>query len=165
MPTSQIVRTLVIFGVTLAVLLGLYALAFQGGTTLLPVTSGTATVSAWVLKLLGQSVQIDGIVVRSDQFAYRVVEECTAITPAIIYAAAVLAFPADWQSKARGVALGVAALFALNIVRIVSLYFIGVLAPDRVEFFHLFVWQLGLVLAALGLWIAWAGGLRARQPA
>lgn len=165
MGTKQIIRTLVIFGSTLAVLLGAYAFAFQGGSTLLPVTTSTARVSAWILGVLGQTVSVNGIIVRSDQFAYRVVEECTAITPAIIYTAAVLAFPAGMLVKARGVLLGIAALFVLNIVRIVSLYFIGVVAPDRVEFFHLFVWQLGLVLAALGLWVAWAGGVRARQHA
>ena len=75
---------------------------------------------------------------------------------------AVLAFPARVKAKRWGIAIGVPALTLLNLVRIVSLYVIGVHFHSLFEAAHLGVWQTVFILATIVLWFVWA--LRATRP-
>ncbi len=69
-------------------------------------------------------------------------------------------------AKLLGLALGVPALLAFNMVRIVSLYYTGVYFPDAFEILHVDVWQPLFILIALLVWIAWTlWSLKRRAPA
>ena len=63
-----------------------------------------------------------------------------------------------------GVLVGVLGLFALNQLRIVSLYFAGIHTPDLFEMLHLEVWQMLFIAASVGLWLAWAAWVLRRPP-
>jgi len=47
----------------------------------------------------------------------------------LIFLASVLAYPATWKEKLLGLAVGQPVLVVLNVVRVVSLFIIGVYAP------------------------------------
>ena len=79
----------------------------------------------------------------------------TAAATLALFAAALLSFPARWKSKLIGLAAGLAVLFLLNIVRIVSLYLTGIHYPKAFEFMHVEAWQGIFILFALALWIFW----------
>lgn len=90
------------------------------------------------------------------QFTVQVAEGCDPLQPIAIFAAAVLAMPVGWKRRIVGLLVGVAALLALNLVRIASLFLIGAADPDLFEIMHLDVWQAGFVLIAFLLWSVWA---------
>jgi exosortase/archaeosortase family protein len=95
----------------------------------------------------------------------RIAAECTAVTPMIVFTAATLALPSPLVAKLKGLLIGAVALYLVNLLRIGSLYALGVAAPELVEFAHLVVWQAALVVFAVGLWLMWAGGARAPRGA
>lgn len=90
------------------------------------------------------------------RFNLRIVKNCDAMEANILYASAVLAFPAPLRARLAGVAGGVLLLVALNVVRICSLYYVGLFAPRSFPFFHLELWPVVLVGAGAGLFLAWA---------
>lgn len=115
----------------------------------------TAESSAFTLNLLGADVRTSGTIVASDRFAYNIVAECTAVGPLALYLAAVLVFSAPWRAKLIGVGLGCVGIGGLNIVRLVSLFYIGTYAPDQLDLFHLLIWQGVMVLSVVMLWLFW----------
>ena len=69
--------------------------------------------------------------------------------------AAILAFPAPWRYKALGLAIGIAAVQLLNVVRVISLFYIGQWNRDAFEWAHLYVWQALIMLDVLVVWLIW----------
>lgn len=118
-----------------------------------------AQIAGFALTLIGVPASSDGAIVGADAFTAVIVAECTALDVIIIFGAAVLAYPASIGARLRGLLLGVAALFALNIARIVSLILIGIHYPDWLEDTHLWVWQPAMAIAAIGLWMLWHWGV------
>lgn len=108
-----------------------------------------------ILHALGQPTSVSGVTIRSAQYAVAIRRGCDAIEPAWFFCAAVLSFPGRWRRKPAGLAAGVAAIFALNLVRIVSLYFIGLHMQWLFPTAHLELWPAAFILASLGFWIAW----------
>lgn len=114
-----------------------------------------ARITGVALTLLGTPASSDGATVGADAFAATIVSACTALDVIILFAAAALVYPVSISARLLGLLLGVAALFALNIVRIVSLILIGIHYIDLLEDAHLLVWQPAMAIAAIGFWILW----------
>jgi exosortase H (IPTLxxWG-CTERM-specific) len=115
----------------------------------------TARATGFFLNLLGQSVQVTGHTVTSASFSVDVGTGCTATIPILLFICAVLAYPGRWKLKALGIVSGAACLYALNLVRTVSLFFIGTHFHGFFETAHLLLWQPLIILAAVILWLFW----------
>ncbi len=115
----------------------------------------TARLSGIVLAFLGQDITVNGMLISSPAFTVRIVRGCDAVEPTILFACAVLAFPLPWITKIPGIVAGTLILTILNLVRIVSLFLIGVYAPSIFGVMHVDVWQGVFILLALMLWILW----------
>jgi exosortase/archaeosortase family protein len=74
----------------------------------------------------------------------------------IIFASAVLAFPAPWRARGIGLLLGSAAIQAINLVRVVALYLTGAYAPSWFDDAHTVIWQTVVILCGVLLWVFWA---------
>ena len=118
-----------------------------------------AQIAGFALTLIGVPASSDGAIVGADKFSAIIVSECAALEVIILFGAAVLVYPSAIGARLRGLLLGVATLFALNIARIVSLMLIGIHYPDSLEDAHLFVWQPAMAIAAIGLWMLWHWGV------
>ena len=119
---------------------------------------GLAYMAGFALGMLGVPASLDGAVINMDGFAAVVVAECTAIELILVFSAAVLVSPVSPVSlKARlwALALGVSALCALNLVRIVSLMLVGAGFPEYFEMAHLKVGQTAMAVATLAMWLLW----------
>src|SRR5438128_4835981 len=92
-----------------------------------PWTDAIATISAWLLTVFDPNVAAMGKVLRStaNGFAVSIESGCNGIEACIVLVAAVLAFPAPWRSKLVGLGAGIVAVQGLNIVRVISLFYIG----------------------------------------
>ena len=108
------------------------------------------------MNLFGASVQVDGTLISSPDYSIRIVTECTGLIPMAIVVCAVLAYPGTWKQKGIGAALGIVALFVLNLVRTSSLFFIG--SHFSSSFFntaHFLIWQPVMIVVAIVLWLFW----------
>lgn len=144
-----------IIGGSLLVALAIY-FGFLGGAWVRIVAEWTAGWTSAALNLLGASTSVDGTIVASDSFAVDIVVECTALGPLVLFIGAVVAYPSAFKSKGMGVLLGIGVLTAVNIVRIVSLFWIGSAFPQYLSVAHLLVWQSAMILLAIVLWLFWA---------
>ena len=67
---------------------------------------------------------------------------------------AVLAFPAPWSARLRGVGVGLLVIAAFNIVRIGNLSLVAVY-PSLLDILHVYVWPAILILVAVAYVYAW----------
>jgi exosortase/archaeosortase family protein len=119
------------------------------------ITSINAFLSSKLLNLLGQGNSTSGETIFSPAFSISVARGCDGVEAMAIFAAALLSFPIPWRKKIPGVFLGVFLLFLLNLIRIISLFLIGVYRPSLSDVMHTEVWQVVFILAAVALWAAW----------
>jgi exosortase/archaeosortase family protein len=121
--------------------------------------AGYARAAGALLVLFDPSVHVEGATIFG-RFPMQIVKDCDAMEVNILFASAVLAYPANWSRRALGVVVGVLLLGAANLSRIASLYWIGVSAPGAFESAHRDVFPLLLVGVAMLLfvaWVRWAG--------
>lgn len=130
-----------------------------------PYLALNAKAAALVLSLLGHPVTADGVALNSPAFSMSIATGCDAVQASAFFVFAILLSPV-------GVALsrclvpvfvGLVVLAVINVVRIVSLYLIGVYYVKAFDFVHGELWQLLFILLPLTLWLGW---LRAatREP-
>jgi len=146
-----------------AFLVGFYALVAirpVNDAVVVPFTALLVKVSAGILGLIGERVVTDGTVIRSPLFAVDVKNGCNGIEATLLLVAAMLAFPAPARARARGLVVGLVAIQGVNLVRVVSLFWLGAHRRDVFDLFHAAVWQTILILLAVGIFLAWGKRLR-----
>ena len=122
-----------------------------------PFTAGLATVSVGIVQFFDDDAQAEGRVIRSTEngFAVSIEAGCNGVEALIILFAALFAFPAALKYKIWGFVVGFFAIQILNLVRIISLFYLGQWSMTAFEWFHLYLWQALLVLDALVVWLIW----------
>jgi len=147
--------------------IGIFVLLLGGGFTLIslqpvndhviePFTAGIAKVSGVTLNLLGQKITMKGTQIRNDKFGVNIRNGCNGVETMIIFLAAVFAFPAPWKARFVGLALGIVAIQAVNLVRVVALFLTGAYFPSFFDSSHTVIWQTIVILFGVLLWIFWA---------
>jgi exosortase H (IPTLxxWG-CTERM-specific) len=122
-----------------------------------PWTSTLATISAWLVTLFDPDVAAAGKVLRStvNGFAVSIEAGCNGIEATIVLVAAIFAFPAPWRDRLVGLAAGIVAVQGLNIVRVISLFYLGQWSMKVFDWAHLYVWQALIMLDVLVVWLVW----------
>ncbi len=122
-----------------------------------------ARLAGGVLRLVDVGVRVVGndIVGRT---SLTVAKNCDAMDVSLLFAAAVVAFPARWSRRLAGLCVGVAALTAVNVLRIASLYFVDLRWPSAFETIHAEVWPLALVAFAAGAFLVWSRWAQGTAP-
>lgn len=121
-----------------------------------PFTAAVAKVGGYATRLFGEKTTMVGTAIVSPRFAVNVRTGCNGLETIYIFAAGVLAFPAPWSRKLWGLLLGSLAIQLLNVVRIVSLFYIGVYFPKHFEDSHIVIWQAIVILFGVALFLVWA---------
>jgi len=88
-------------------------------------------------------------------FAVSIEAGCNGVEAGIILVAAILAFPSRWREKLIGIVVGLATIQALNLLRIISLFYIGQWNRTFFEWAHLYVWQTLIMLDVLIVFLLW----------
>lgn len=91
---------------------------------------------------------------------------CNGLEAYIVLFAAVMAFPASWRQKLTGLLAGFLAVQALNVLRVISLFYLGQWSTPVFTFAHEYLWQALIMLDVLVfwlLWVRWCG--RGQSPA
>lgn len=149
-------RFLILFLGILGISFTVIALRPVNDAFVVPYTTLIARVSGAILGFFGEDITISGRVLSSPRFAVTIYNGCNGLITSLIFISGVLAFPARWSAKLLGVVGGLAAIQAINMVRIISLFYIGIYLPDLFNSSHVFIWQSLVILAGVALWITWA---------
>lgn len=150
-------RFLTIFSLVTAVLFGLEMLNPVQIAVIEPWTNGLARLSAWLMKIFDADVISNGRVLQSQRSGLGVSIEagCNGVEAAIILIGGVLAFPAPWWNKMIGIFMGVAAVQAANVLRVISLFYLNMWSKEAFNFAHLYLWQALIMLDVLIVWLLW----------
>jgi exosortase H (IPTLxxWG-CTERM-specific) len=129
-----------------------------------PWTDALARISAGLITLFDPHVASFGKILQSttNGFAISIEAGCNGIEAALILIAAMLAFPAPWKHRVAGIAVGLVAIQLLNIVRVVSLFYLGQWSLVAFEWAHLYLWQALIMVDVLIVWLLW---IRTLPPA
>jgi len=148
-------RFVVLYLAILGVTFGAIAFRPVDQAVVVPFTGLVTRASGVVLGLLGEDITVRGCELSSPRFAVTIHNGCNGVITGLIFMAGVLAFPAGWRGKALGLAGGLAAIQGINLVRVVSLYYVGALAPEMFSSAHVWVWQSVVIVFGVALWVLW----------
>jgi len=95
-------------------------------------------------------------------FGVEMRDGCNAVNVTILLWSAVLAFPAPWKMKTLGLAAGSAIVQVLNMMRFISLFYLGQYSMTWFDFAHAYLWESLLALDTLVVFWLWAK--RAMRP-
>ena len=131
-----------------------------------PVTSAVAKVSATLISTVDDDARSSGKVIwnPTNGFGVSIEAGCNGVEASIILVAAMLAFPSSWRQKLIGIAIGLATVHALNLIRVISLFYIGQWDKDLFEWAHLYIWQALIMLDVLIVFLLWLRYLVRTQP-
>jgi len=149
-------RFLILFLSILGVSFTIVALKPVNDAFVVPYTTLIAKVAGIILGLFGEDITINGCLLRSPRFAVTIYNGCNGLITSLIFISGVLAFPARLSAKVIGVIGGLVSIQIINMVRIISLFYIGIYFPKLFNSSHIFIWQSLVILAGVTLWIVWA---------
>jgi exosortase/archaeosortase family protein len=121
-----------------------------------PVTRVSVLSARVVINAFGGEATADGTFLSGPRATLDIKDGCNGVIAMILYVAAVLAHGAAPAAKLSGLAIGIPAIWAINLLRIVTLYVVAVMAPGRLEFFHIYFWQTLIIIFVAVLWYLWA---------
>jgi len=152
---APLIRAYVVFIVSVLTLYTLLRTSTLHDYVAQPLAVAFAKISGLALNLLSLKATATGTLLSIDGFAARIDDVCTGIFVVAIYLSAVLAYPSRVGEKLKGLLLGASAILILNMIRVVSLMYIGRFFPALFETAHLVVWQSLIIFSALLVWIYW----------
>lgn len=124
---------------------------------IVPFTEAIAHLSAGLIHLFDEKIISQGVeIINAEKgFAVSIQAGCNGIEAAIVLIAAMLAFPATWTSKLIGIVIGFMSVQILNILRIISLFYLGQWSYDAFNWAHLYIWQALIMLDVLVVFLIW----------
>lgn len=160
-------RFFITFLVLLAVLFAVELTPWAQAYFVVPWTNALAAISTAIITLFDPHVVASGKVIRSltNGFAVSIEAGCNGVEATLVLCAAILAFPAPWRHKLAGLAVGIVAVQLLNVVRVISLFYIGQWDFAVFEWAHQYVWQALIMLDVLIVWLIWVRRVPAADDA
>ena len=148
-------RFIVIFSLVLGLLFTLEMLPPVQEHLIVPFTGILTSISAAIILPFDSSVVSYGKVLQFQDsgFAVSIEAGCNGVEATIVLIAAVIAFPANWPSRLLAVGLGFLAIQAMNILRIISLLYLGNWNMTFFSWVHLYLWPALIMLDVLVVFI------------
>ncbi len=150
-------RFVITFALILVALFSLEMLNPVQEHLVVPFTGLLAKISAALVSPFDDTVLAYGKVLQfSDTgFAVSIEAGCNGVEATIVLIAAVIAYPASWKARITAIGLGFLAVQALNIVRIISLFYLGDWDLDIFSWVHLYLWPSLIMLDVLVVFIVY----------
>ncbi len=150
-------RFLLLFLLLQGVLFGVEILQPVQTAVILPWTSLLADISGWLMTAFDSNVATSGKVVYStvNGFAVSIEPGCNGVEAMIVLLAAIMAFPAPFAYKLKGLLWGFVAIQSINLLRIISLFYLGQWSEVLFDWAHLYIWQALIMLDALIVFLIW----------
>ncbi|MFN3414555.1 MAG: exosortase H [Thermoanaerobaculum sp.] len=149
-------RFVLLFAAWLTVLFLLLALKPVNDQLVEPYTAFIAQEAAVVLRLFGVEAHAAGMTLSSPRFSVAIYNGCNGLEASIVLFSGILAFPSRWRWKALGVVFGLLVIHVVNLVRVLSLFGLGMVKREWFSTFHNVIWQVVIVVLAVALLVVWA---------
>jgi exosortase H (IPTLxxWG-CTERM-specific) len=120
-----------------------------------PYTEFLAEAVAAVINLFGAGAVAKGALVYSPRYSMDIAMGCDGVEASCLYLAGVLAFPTSWRARLIGFALGVPLIHAINLARLVGLYYVGMHWPSVFDGVHDYVAQTIVILFSTAILVFW----------
>ena len=155
-------RFLLIFSGVLGSLFAIEMLNPVQQAVIQPFTELLANISTAMILPFDDTVIAQGRILRdaTTGFAVSIEAGCNGVEAAIVLIAGILAFPASVQHKMIAILAGFVFVQALNILRIISLFYLGQWNYTVFELFHLYLWPVLIMLDVLivfAIYLQWLG--------
>ena len=119
-------------------------------------SSALVNIAHGMLVAFGSHATHDAAILRaSNGFAVEMRDGCNGINVTILLWSAILAFPARWRMKSIGLVAGSLIIQALNMVRFISLFYLGQYSLTWFDFAHTYLWESMLVLDTMVVFWLW----------
>ena len=162
-------RFIIVFFLLLMTLFSFELLTPVQEQLILPFTGVLANISANLIQPFDSSVIAYGKVLQfgDSGFAVSIEAGCYGVEATIVLIAAVVAFPAPWKTRLAAILLGFIAIQSVNILRIISLFYLGNWNLEIFTWVHLYLWPVLIMLDVLVVFILYLRHLsgEARQDA
>jgi exosortase H (IPTLxxWG-CTERM-specific) len=124
---------------------------------IVPFTTMLARLSAAIILPFDSSAVAYGKVLqfKDTGFAVSIEAGCNGVEAAIVLIAAIIAFPASWSARFTAISLGFLAIQALNIARIISLFYLGNWNMEIFSWIHLYLWPALIMLDVLIVFVVY----------
>jgi exosortase H (IPTLxxWG-CTERM-specific) len=151
------IRFLITFIVLLGVFFGAQLTPWGQEYFVTPWTNGLAHFCAQLVAFFDDSAVATGKVLRNsvNGFAVSIEAGCNGVEATLVLLAGVLAFPSTWRQKLWGLGLGFIAVQGVNVVRIISLFYLGQWNKTAFDWAHLYIWQALIMIDVLVVFLYW----------
>ena len=155
-------RFLLVFCGVLGSLFAIEMLSPVQQAVIQPFTVLLANVSTAVILPFDNTVIAQGRILRdaTTGFAVSIEAGCNGVEATIVLVAGIVAFPASLRHKMIAILVGFLFVQALNVVRIISLFYLGQWNYTVFEWFHLYLWPVLImldVLVVFAIYLQWLG--------
>jgi exosortase H (IPTLxxWG-CTERM-specific) len=152
-----VIRFIAIFALLILLLFAVELTAPAQKYFVLPWTSALTSAASFILQSVDSTVISAGKVLANGKTGFSVSVEagCNGIEAVIVLLAAMLAFPAPWRLKLGGIVFGALTIQVLNLVRVITLFYIGQWNTTLFHWMHLYVWQALIMLDVVVVWLVW----------
>jgi exosortase H (IPTLxxWG-CTERM-specific) len=113
--------------------------------------------SGTLIHLCRGHVDAGGTVLRdpSTGLAIEMKDGCNGVNVTVLLCAALLAFPASWSLKVKGLLIGCGAIQLVNLLRFISLFYLLHYNRGWFDFAHDYLWESLIMLDALAVFWMW----------
>ena len=120
-----------------------------------PFNIGIAHTAGALIGSFGGDVSASRNLVMIPGFAVRILEPCNAVEATLVLCAAMLAFPTAWRYRLKGALLGVLTIHSLNMIRVISLVYLGAYDRSLFDWAHQYMWEVLIILDILIVFLLW----------
>jgi exosortase H (IPTLxxWG-CTERM-specific) len=124
-----------------------------------PFTDALTDVAGSLILTCGGQAWVEGNVLSIPGFSVRILDLCNGVEATLLLWAVMLAYPAPWRYQLWGLLIGFLGVQAINMVRIISLTYLGVWRPEWFHWVHWYLWDALIMLDVLLIFLLWLSRL------
>lgn len=123
----------------------------------LPWTEFLATISGGLLTLVHPHIVVVKNMIINDvtRVGVTILSGCNAVEACGLLIAGMFSFPTYWKERLSGAVAGTLAVQTVNLVRIISLFYLAQWDHWAFEFAHRYLWQALIMVDVLVVWLIW----------
>ena len=116
-----------------------------------------AQICSFFIQLFDNSLISSGQILRhrDSDFALEVAKECSGLTASWLLLAGMVAFESPFKHKLWGFLAGFLLIQTINIIRIISLFYVGILMLEHFELVHRHIWPILLNISMILIFGGW----------
>jgi exosortase H (IPTLxxWG-CTERM-specific) len=151
-----LLKIYIFFGLAIVLFFILLTNVFFSKKFIKPFTTFVAFCSSQILNVFGSWTSVSGTNLSCGDFGIQVAHGCDGIFATAILLSGIIAYPSRIKEKLIGILIGIPAIFAINQIRVISLFLLGRKYPGVFEEVHVYVWQPIIIIFAILVWDFWA---------